>query len=101
MYRCHTFRQSSKIMGTIILNFKKLFAFHALILSALALAACEPARTPNPAGNQSNVNTAIPSASPAPSTAASPSGESGVSTTPITLPVLDAMFSDEGFAGDL
>ncbi|HTK36948.1 MAG TPA: L,D-transpeptidase family protein, partial [Pyrinomonadaceae bacterium] len=64
----------------------------------LSLVACEPATQPVINTNGANIAS---QPSPAASPAASPASESSMSSTPITLPVLDAMFSDETFANDL
>jgi len=61
------------------------------LLSLVAVTACEPA-------TNSNSNTS-PAASPSPS--ASPSASPSLTGTVITLPVLDALFSDEGFKSKL
>jgi lipoprotein-anchoring transpeptidase ErfK/SrfK len=78
----------------------------ALILSlTLATAACAPATPTNTAppsnANASNANAAAtPTASP--SSTATPAGlESSEAEAPVTLPVLDALFADESFAGAL
>ncbi len=57
------------------------------LLSLLAVAACQPV-------TNSNSNTS-PAATPSPS--ASPSASPSLTGAVITLPVLDALFSDEGF----
>jgi len=61
------------------------------LLSLLGVGACEPATNSN--------SNALPTASPSPS--ASPSASPGVTGSVITLPVLDALFSDEGFKSKL
>ena len=61
------------------------------LLSLFAVAACQPA-------TNTNSNTS-PVASPSPS--ASPSASPGLTGSVITLPVLDALFSDEGFKSKL
>ena len=61
------------------------------LLSLVAVSACQPA-------TNSNSNT-LPAASPSPS--ASPSASPSLTGAVITLPVLDALFSDEGFKSKL
>jgi Uncharacterized protein conserved in bacteria len=88
-------------MKITILNLKKYLAVTFIAISGVIGSACQVNTTPNNNVSQTNVNTVAPPSSPAPSTAASPLDESAISTTPITLPVLDAMFSDENFAAEL
>lgn len=61
------------------------------LLSLVAVTACQPA-------TNSNTNT-LPAASPSPSP--SPSASPSLTGAVITLPVLDALFSDEGFKSKL
>ena len=68
-----------------------LVAIFLTLLSLLCVAACQPA-------SNSNSNT-LPTASPSPS--ASPSASPGITGSVITLPVLDALFSDEAFKTNL
>ncbi|HLM57239.1 MAG TPA: L,D-transpeptidase family protein [Pyrinomonadaceae bacterium] len=77
-----------------------------LVLSALALtlaaAGCTTAGPPaaNTAATNTAANTATAAATPSPT--ASPAGAGrAASELPVTLPVLDAMFADEAFAGEL
>ncbi len=66
-----------------------------LALSVIAGASCAT----GPAGNS---NTLTTPGSPTPSPSASPSGEVNKATAiPVTLPVLDALFSDEAFKSSL
>jgi lipoprotein-anchoring transpeptidase ErfK/SrfK len=74
----------------------------ALIAALLLLAAsgCTTAGPSNTAAPTTTANTSpAPAASPAPS--ASPSANAAAAGLPVTLPVLDAMFADEAFAGEL
>src|SRR5215217_2994274 len=75
---------------------------HALVLASLLLLAASGCTTGGPA------NTAQPSAPTAnssPAANATPAATAGASnkaaSLPVTLPVLDAMFADEAFAGEL
>jgi lipoprotein-anchoring transpeptidase ErfK/SrfK len=83
--------QSRKERGnTMIHSLRSTYNFVIILLtlvSLLAIAACQPA-------TNSNSNTS-PAASPSPSVSPSPSP--GLTSAVITLPVLDALFSDEGF----
>jgi lipoprotein-anchoring transpeptidase ErfK/SrfK len=79
----------------------------ALVLASLLLAASActtgaPTNTTQPsAPGGANANTgASPNASATPAAATSGASNSAVSL-PVTLPVLDAMFADEAFAGEL
>jgi len=65
------------------------FLLSILILSAAGCVAVPP--------NQSN-NNSLPPASPAPSVSPSPVSETAANAEPLTLPVLDAFFADEGFS---
>ena len=85
-------------MLELITNFKESLTFNLIFLSSLLFIGCEP--PPQPLTNANTANTAA-QPSPASSPAASPATESSFSMTPITLPVLDAMFADETFANDL
>ncbi len=68
-----------------------------LIIALLIIAAAGCAT--QPAGNS---NTSTNPGSPSPSASASPSGEvSRATAIPVTLPVLDALFSDEAFKSGL
>ncbi|HEX8502224.1 MAG TPA: L,D-transpeptidase [Pyrinomonadaceae bacterium] len=68
----------------------------AVLLAASGCTTASPTNTAAPA----TANTApAPSASPAPN--ASPAANAAAANLPVTLPVLDAMFADEGFAGEL
>lgn len=79
----------------------------ALLLSSLLLvaSACTttaPTNTTQPSA-PSNTATANPSpaASATPSAAANAGASNNAASLPVTLPVLDAMFADESFAGEL
>lgn len=76
-----------------------------LFLSVALLAACTPA-APTDTAPTSNASaptaSASPSATPSASASASPAAPgSSEASLPVTLPVLDAMFADEAFAGEL
>src|SRR5215213_2413619 len=73
----------------------------ALVAAALLLAAsaCTTAGPTNTAAPTTANTSATPAASPAPN--ASPSANAAAANLPVTLPVLDAMFADEAFAGEL
>ncbi len=67
---------------------------------ALSLGACVAPSDSNTTTTNAPANTATTTgASPAPS--ASPANQANAKDMPVTLPVLDAMFADEGFAGQL
>lgn len=73
---------------------KNTFSFVIILLtllSLLAVTACQPATNSN--------SNSLPAASPSPS--ASPLASPSVTGAVITLPVLDALFSDEGFKSKL
>src|SRR5215207_8643309 len=77
----------------------------ALFAAALLLAAsgCTTTAPTNTAAPSAPTTSASPAAPGAPAANATP-GASGASTAanlPVTLPVLDAMFADEAFAGEL
>ena len=72
-------------------NTYSLAAIFLTLLSLLCVAACQPA-------TNSNSNT---SPSPSPSASASPSASPILTGSVITLPVLDALFSDEAFKSKL
>lgn len=84
----------------MIFRVKQVFIASPLVLAALLAAACEQAVNLNTNIN-SNTNTAAPTTVASP--AASPIVENprAEANLPVTLPVLDAMFADEGFAGEL
>ncbi|HWW76278.1 MAG TPA: L,D-transpeptidase family protein [Pyrinomonadaceae bacterium] len=73
----------------------------ALVAAALLLAAsgCTTVQPTNTAAPTTANTNAAPAPSPAPS--ASPASNAAAANLPVTLPVLDAMFSDEAFAGEL
>ena len=88
-------------MRKLLTNFKESVTFNLIFLSCLFFAACEPP-PPSVANTNTNTGNAVTQPSPATSPAAPASStESSISMTPITLPVLDAMFADESFANDL
>ena len=73
-----------------------------LMLSALALAGCVSGTAPanNAPAPGAGANASAPPA--APSAAASPAADGrAAADQPVTLPVLDAMFAEEAFAGEL
>src|SRR5918997_1180552 len=70
-----------------------------LLLAASALAGCTATTGPTQTANtNAPATTASPSASPTASPAAN---GNAAASLPVTLPVLDAMFADEAFAGEL
>jgi lipoprotein-anchoring transpeptidase ErfK/SrfK len=69
----------------------------ALVL--LAASGCTTGGPTNTAAPTTANTSASPAASPAPS--ASPAANAAAANLPVTLPVLDAMFADESFAGEL
>jgi lipoprotein-anchoring transpeptidase ErfK/SrfK len=73
----------------------------ALVAAAVLLAAsgCTTGAPTNTAAPVASNTTATPAATPAPS--ASPAANAAAANLPVTLPVLDAMFADESFAGEL
>jgi lipoprotein-anchoring transpeptidase ErfK/SrfK len=76
----------------------------ALILSLVLLAAGCTTSGPTNTAPPSNASAPVASASPSatPSASASPAAlGSSEASLPVTLPVLDAMFADEAFAGEL
>lgn len=83
---------------------KRFEKFPALILTvglAFFLFGCEPPAAPPPPNTNTNAGNAAVSNAPANSTAnALPKIESAAKLA-VTLPVLDAMFSDESFGGEL
>lgn len=79
-------------------NFYFIFTLAALLTSF----GCEQPQTTTT--NTTNTNTVAANPSPAASVSATPqaqASESASATLPVTLPVLDAMFADENFAGEL
>src|SRR5215210_1318139 len=70
-----------------------------ILKSPLALVAAAVLLAASGCTTGAPTNTATPAASPAPS--ASPAANAAAANLPVTLPVLDAMFSDESFAGEL
>ncbi len=72
------------------------------LVAALVLLAASGCTTTAPT-NTAAPTTPTPSASPAAKASPSPSGASTATAAslPVTLPVLDAMFADEAFAGEL
>ncbi len=71
------------------------------LLLAVGASACQPV----PTGNTSTTNTtntaATMNASPSTTPTPTASGASSATNLPVTLPVLDAMFAEEAFAGEL
>src|SRR5215218_5619984 len=79
---------------------------HALVLASLLLAAsaCTTSGPTNTTQPSAPSNTATANSSPAANAtpAATTAGASNnAASLPVTLPVLDAMFADESFAGEL
>jgi lipoprotein-anchoring transpeptidase ErfK/SrfK len=75
-----------------------------LVLSIALLAACAACTTNAPTNTAppSNASAPVASASPSVAPSASPSAPAvSEASLPVTLPVLDAMFADEAFAGEL
>lgn len=66
---------------------------------ALSFGACVAPSNSNTTNTNTPANTATSAASPAPM--ASPVNQANAKDMPVTLPVLDAMFADEAFAGQL
>lgn len=82
-------------------GFEKLkFSYLLFIFTLFSVLMFSGCQQPQPT-TTTNANTVATSATPA--VAASPAAqpESRKATLPVTLPVLDAMFADENFAGDL
>lgn len=75
------------------------------LAALLVTAACEtPPQTtqqPTAPSNNNTVAAMSPSPSPAATVSPTPATSAALNNAPITLPVLDAMFADEKFAGDL
>ena len=73
------------------------------LVAALVLLAAPGCTTGGPANTAAPSAPATTSASPAATPAASPAanGAAAAASLPVTLPVLDAMFADEAFAGEL
>jgi lipoprotein-anchoring transpeptidase ErfK/SrfK len=73
----------------------------ALVAAVVLLAAsgCTTGGPTNTAAPATANTSATPAATPAPS--ASPEAAAAAANLPVTLPVLDAMFADEAFAGEL
>ena len=71
---------------------RRYLQFLLSIMVGLSVAGCVAVPT-----NQSN-NNLRPPASPAPSVSPSPVNETAANAEPLTLPVLDAFFADEGFS---
>lgn len=73
----------------------------ALVAAALLLAAsgCTTATPTNTAAPSAPAAAATPAANPSP--AANGAARASAANLPVTLPVLDAMFADESFAGEL
>ncbi len=75
----------------------------AIALATILFSACENTVTQptNAPANAPAANTATVAASPAASPAVTTNNAPAVAALPVTLPVLDAMFADENFAGEL
>lgn len=81
-------------------------ASHALVLASLLLLAASACTTnaPTNTAQPSAPTNATANASPSPTASATPAtntSASNAASLPVTLPVLDAMFADESFAGEL
>ena len=82
--------------------------WHALVLASLLLAASTACTTtaptnttqPSAPGNTATANSS-PAANATPAAATNASASNNAASLPVTLPVLDAMFADESFAGEL
>jgi lipoprotein-anchoring transpeptidase ErfK/SrfK len=80
----------------------RIFNVVSLLVFAVYFSACEvPPPNPNQTAANTSVNTNVNAATPTASPAASPVTNNNAQNAPITLPVLDAMFVDEAFAGEL
>ncbi|HJQ33727.1 MAG TPA: L,D-transpeptidase family protein [Pyrinomonadaceae bacterium] len=86
---------STEVLKTIL---KSPLALVAAVVLLAASGCTTTAPTNTAAPTTANTN-AAPPASPAPS--ATPASNAEAANLPVTLPVLDAMFSDESFAGEL
>jgi lipoprotein-anchoring transpeptidase ErfK/SrfK len=78
----------------------------ALVLASLLLAASActtgaPTNTAQPSTPNVANTTPTPAASATPAAATNTSASNNAASLPVTLPVLDAMFADEAFAGEL
>jgi lipoprotein-anchoring transpeptidase ErfK/SrfK len=69
----------------------------SVLAGLLSASACV---APAPGAGSANTNAAAPATAPTPAPDAAPNG-GNVVRLPVTLPVLDAMFADESFAGEL
>jgi lipoprotein-anchoring transpeptidase ErfK/SrfK len=72
----------------------------AALVALAAATACQPATTGNANVTNTTNTAATANASPTPTPAAAANSASA-SNLPVTLPVLDAMFAEEAFAGEL
>ena len=86
-------------------EFVKYRFFGLFFVSAMALSLVTTGCAPNSQVNTTTANTGTANTQPAPANAnvaqSQPAAPAANDNTPITLPVLDAMFADESFAGDL
>lgn len=74
----------------------------SLILAASACTTTAPTNTTQPsAPSNSAAANSTPAANATPTPAATTSASNNAASLPVTLPVLDAMFADESFAGEL
>src|SRR5688500_15389616 len=75
----------------------------ALVAAAVLLAAsgCTTAAPTNSAAPSAPTTSASPAATPAANASAAGANGAAAASLPVTLPVLDAMFADEAFAGEL
>ena len=104
----HDLRLESRHFDDNFMNKELMFSRYAkpvlwIALATIAFSACENnAVQPNTQPvNAPVANTATVAASPAASPAAATNNAAAAAALPVTLPVLDAMFADENFAGEL
>ena len=74
-------------------------ALPSVVIAAFLAASCAPPPDTGVGGANTNATPANAAASPAAPTV--PAGATGEADLPVTLPVLDAMFQDPAFAGEL
>jgi lipoprotein-anchoring transpeptidase ErfK/SrfK len=76
------------------------FALAAFLALAVA-SGCQPVPTTSNTNGANTNNAATTNASPSATPSTGAANQSGATNLPVTLPVLDAMFADEAFAGEL
>ncbi|MDT7688903.1 MAG: L,D-transpeptidase ErfK/SrfK [Acidobacteriota bacterium] len=81
--------------------FKSPTALVASVALLLASSGCTTNAPTNTAGPVAPTASASPAATASPIASPTPSATATAANLPVTLPVLDAMFADESFAGDL